>query len=72
MYRRITIRLVALTALLIGNAMLWSPGEASSAGYIKQCERFENPEVHCHCVAPVTVTNCSEDDDCDDHWLCSE
>jgi len=63
MKRNMTLKLAVLLALAIANVALFGARDAFADARDDwgQCEHFTD---HCHCVAPVTETNCSSDASC--------
>lgn len=57
------VKLAVLAALVVANIALFGATDAlaNSRDDWGQCELFTD---HCHCVAPVTETNCSSDASC--------
>lgn len=67
MLRRLLYRLAAVMGLVTLNLVLIGsrPSFVAAAEDWGQCELFGGPGgPHCHCVAPLTETNCSGDGDC--------
>ena len=67
MTRSIILRAIALCGVIVVNGVLFASrtADAQTTNW-GQCEFFGD---HCHCVAPVTETNCSSDGSC--NWgLC--
>lgn len=63
MRRATVLRLALLFTLVIANVAVFGARDARADAREDwgQCEHFTD---HCHCVAPVTTTNCSSDASC--------
>lgn len=58
--------LIIFAAGIVVNVLAWAPTAAKAEEHWGQCEYFgAYPSGHCHCVAPITTTNCSSDNGCD-------
>ena len=61
-----TARVLVFAFAVAANWLAWTPATArAEEEHWGQCEYFGTyPNGHCHCVDPVTTTNCSNDGNC--------